>query len=127
MRSVSSEVVLDIHLCVERPQRYTEALSKAGASRLIFQWEAMPSLQHAEAFGKDIVDSGMRAGISINPETKVEEILPLLETGLFDTVDILAVEPGKIADSAMALSMWDGICTHQKLCCYRFVRFWWTR
>lgn len=36
----------------------------------------------------------MKCGVSINPKTPISEVYPLLETGLVDLVDILAVEPG---------------------------------
>ena len=93
MRNVSKEIILDIHLCVDRPARYITALADAGANRIIFQWEAMIGKAHELA--KAIVDNGMKCGISINPDTKLDsDILSLLETGFIDTVDLLAVEPG---------------------------------
>ena len=94
MRSVSDEIILDIHLCVDRPMRFVESMSTAGASRIIFQWEAMPDLEHAKDFVQDIINHSMKCGISINPETDVSEIFPLLEAGLCDTVNVLGVNPG---------------------------------
>lgn len=106
MRNVSKEIILDIHLCVDRPARYVKALADAGASRIIFQWEAMIGdnahsdssniqVEQAQELAKTIVDNGMRCGISINPNTKLDsDIFSLLETGFVDTVDLLAVEPG---------------------------------
>ena len=106
MRNVSKEIILDIHLCVDRPARYVKALADAGASRIIFQWEAMmgdhthsgssnTQVEQAQELAKAIVDNGMRCGISINPDTKLDsDIFSLLKTGFIDTVDLLAVEPG---------------------------------
>jgi pentose-5-phosphate-3-epimerase len=94
MRSVSNDVILDVHLCVDRPTRFVESMQISGASRIIFQWEAMTDLNEAILFAKDIVNQSMKCGISINPETEVEEIIPLLETGLCDTVNVLGVNPG---------------------------------
>lgn len=98
------EITLDIHLCVERPERYASAMADAGASRIIFQWEAMykngdgvannSTLRSAVEFAKTITSLGLKCGISINPETDITTIYPLLDTGLVDIVDILAVEPG---------------------------------
>lgn len=91
------KMVLDVHLCVDRPERYAKAMAEAGASRLIFQWEAMTgddALGSAIAFAKAIASLGMKCGVSMNPETPVKTIYPLLDTGLVDLVDILAVEPG---------------------------------
>ena len=95
MRSVSEEVILDIHLCVHRPERYVESMSRVGASRVIFQWEAVRGIDDAKKLAQNIVDNAMSCGISINPETNVSEIIPLLETGLCDTVNVLGVNPGK--------------------------------
>ena len=101
-RFASQEVVLDVHLCVDRPERYAKPMSDVGATRVIFQWEAMESkdgdddtqLSSAIAFAKTITSLGMKCGISINPETNVTIIYPLLDTGLVDLIDVLAVEPG---------------------------------
>lgn len=101
MRSVSNEVILDIHLCVDRPSRFVEAMANAGANRIIFQFEAMgqktsstSGYEEALSLAKQINGSGMQCGISLNPETELYEIFPLLETGFIDVVDLLAVEPG---------------------------------
>lgn len=94
MRSVSDEVVLDIHLCVERPSRFVSSMAKAGASRITFQWEAMNGVDDAKSLAQDIVNNSMKCGVSLNPETDIEAILPLLETGLCDTVNVLGVNPG---------------------------------
>ena len=75
--------------------RYVDAMSSAGATQLIFQWEAIDNFEDAKVLSRAIKDSGMRCGVSLNPETNVEEIYPLLKSGLVDTVDILAVEPGE--------------------------------
>lgn len=118
------QLVLDIHLCVDRPQRYAQAMAEAGATRIIYQWEAMQTnigsssddgnsnsnninsnssnddesnismLNRAIEFAQDITALGMKCGISINPSTNITSIFPLLDTGLIDLVDILAVEPG---------------------------------
>lgn len=93
IRSISTELVLDIHLCVERPGRYVQSLAKAGADRIIFMYEALDK-DEAVDIAMKVRDSGMNVGISVNPETDVNEIYGLLETGLFDTVDLLAVRPG---------------------------------
>mmetsp|Transcript_13594 Transcript_13594/g.25535 ORF Transcript_13594/g.25535 Transcript_13594/m.25535 type:complete len:177 (-) Transcript_13594:6261-6791(-) len=94
MRNVSVEIYMDIHLCVNRPERYIEALARAGANCIIFQIEATSSSEEAINLGKAIKMSGMQAGISINPSTPLERIKPLLAANLFDVIDVLAVEPG---------------------------------
>jgi len=94
MRDTSDKIIMDIHLCVERPERYVEALADAGANSIIFQFEAMDSADGVATLAKRIRDKGMRSGISINLETPISDIVDLLEIGLFDIVDILAVNSG---------------------------------
>ena len=102
-RSAQKQAILDLHMCVERPGRYVEPMKEAGADRFIFQWEAIrtssstslsASVLEATRLAKEIIDADMYCGISINPETPIDEIYPLLQTGLVDVVDILAVAPG---------------------------------
>lgn len=85
-------------MCVERPARYVAPMAEAGGSSFIFQWESMMKSEdpYTEAFGlaKSVTDHGMECGISINPSTMVEDIFPLLESGLIAVVDVLSVEPG---------------------------------
>jgi pentose-5-phosphate-3-epimerase len=52
-------------------------------------------LKKAIEFDQEItIIHKMKCGISINPSTDITTIFPLLDTGLIDLVDILAVEPG---------------------------------
>ncbi|KAL7544514.1 hypothetical protein ACHAWF_007892, partial [Thalassiosira exigua] len=96
------ELILDVHLCVDRPERYAKPMAEAGATRVIFMWEAMlvergnghSALSSAVAAARTITSFGTKCGVSINPETPVTDILGLLDTGLVDLVDVLAVEPG---------------------------------
>ena len=90
---------MDIHLCVDRPERYAQSMAEAGATRIIFMWEAMGrdgggALSSATAFAQLLHSLELKCGVSINPETHVADIYPLLDSGLVDLVDILAVEPG---------------------------------
>lgn len=98
IRKSSKEAIIDLHMCVERPARYVAPMAEAGGSTFIFQWESFENLDDpcVEAVGlaKSVIDHGMECGISINPSTMVEDILPLLKSGLIAIVDILSVEPG---------------------------------
>jgi ribulose-phosphate 3-epimerase len=85
---------LDLHVCVDRPSRFVDVMAAVGGDCFIFQWEAMEGLDSAVQLAEKVVKAGMKCGISINPCTSVDDIFPLLERGLIDVVDILAVEPG---------------------------------
>lgn len=98
IRRCSDDTILDLHVCVDRPARYIQAMKEAGGNTFIFQWEAVKDarepLKAALDIAREVVKSGMDCGISINPSTSVEEIYPLLKSGLIAVVDVLAVEPG---------------------------------
>jgi ribulose-phosphate 3-epimerase len=86
---------LDLHLCVQNPACFVDALAQvAPGHTFVFQWEAVASLDAATVLAERIVAANMQCGISLNPSTPIEPILPLLRTGMVSLVDILAVEPG---------------------------------
>ena len=92
--SPSQRVILDLHICVDRPGRYVIPMADAGGDCFIFQWEALKDPGDVVDLAHHIVSSGMLCGISLNPETDVDELIPVLESGLVAVVDVLAVEPG---------------------------------
>jgi ribulose-phosphate 3-epimerase len=83
------DVCLDIHLMVTDPAMYVEPFAKAGASNFTFHIEAVPQ---PGALARAIHDTGMTAGLAINPPTHVETILPYVS--LFDVILIMSVNPG---------------------------------
>uniref|UniRef100_A0A7S4AJN6 glycerol kinase n=1 Tax=Pseudo-nitzschia australis TaxID=44445 RepID=A0A7S4AJN6_9STRA len=91
-RCSDDDTILDLHLCVDRPARYISAMKEAGGNTFIFMWEGVKDGEAALEIAHEVVESGMDCGISINPSTRVEEIYPLLESGLISVVDVLAVE-----------------------------------
>ena len=91
-RCSHDDTILDLHLCVDRPARYISAMKEAGGDTFIFMWEGVKDGEAALEIAREVVESGMDCGISINPSTRVEEIYPLLESGLIAVVDVLAVE-----------------------------------
>jgi len=94
--SCSKNTTLDVHLCVERPERYIDVMKESGASRILFQIEAMDNLEKAIEFAQKVKQTGIQCGISINPSTPIEGIFEILvhKDNLVDLVDVLAVEPG---------------------------------
>lgn len=95
-KCTQNDVILDLHVCVDRPARYIKSLrvSAGEAATFIFQREAVQSIDEASEIIKEVIQSGMKCGISINPSTPLDDIYPLLEPGLIDVVDVLSVEPG---------------------------------
>ena len=88
-----SNIFLDVHLCVQDPKRFIQPMAEAGANRIIFQLEAFPNIQDAISMARSITTTTkMQCGVSINPNTPIEQVLPLLP--YVNVVNLLAVEPG---------------------------------
>ncbi|MBL7964970.1 MAG: ribulose-phosphate 3-epimerase [Flavobacteriales bacterium] len=79
----------DVHLMIVEPDRYIPAFREAGADHLTVHYEACPHLHRSI---QAIKASGMKAGVAINPHTRVD----LLEDVLADVdiVCLMSVNPG---------------------------------
>ena len=81
---------LDVHLMIENPDKYIKPFAEAGANILTFHYEACPdNIQNVIGMIKSF---GIKAGLSIKPKTKPEEIIEYLP--LLEMVLIMTVEPG---------------------------------
>ena len=80
---------LDVHLMIEKPERYIEAFAKAGASGLTVHVETCPDIVGAL---RQIKSLGCRAGAVLNPETPVGKIQPALTEA--DLILVMSVHPG---------------------------------
>ena len=85
-----SGMVLDVHLMVTEPIRYVEAFAKAGADILTVHYEACEDVQ---ATLDQIHACGIKAGITIKPDTPVEVLKPYLDQA--DMFLIMSVKPGQ--------------------------------
>lgn len=88
LRPVTS-LPLDVHLMIEQPGRYLADFAEAGADRITVHVETCPHLHRTI---QQIKESGLRAGVTLNPATPLstlEEILPAV-----DLVLIMSVNPG---------------------------------
>lgn len=80
---------LDVHLMIDRPERYIDAFADAGADIISIHAEATP---HPHRVIQQIRSREIDAGIAINPATPldaVEELLPEV-----DLVLLMTVNPG---------------------------------
>jgi ribulose-phosphate 3-epimerase len=80
---------LDVHLMVERPERYLGEFADAGTSVFTFHPEATIHVQRHLATVRQL---GMLAGIALNPSTPVTLLEEILED--VDLVLIMSVNPG---------------------------------
>lgn len=88
----ATDLVLDTHLMIENPEKYIEPFAKAGSDIITFHYEACKDIIQAGEIISLIKSFGLKAGISIKPKTKPEEIFSLLEK--IDLVLVMTVEPG---------------------------------
>ncbi|MCM8781644.1 MAG: ribulose-phosphate 3-epimerase [Candidatus Omnitrophica bacterium] len=84
-----SDLVLDVHLMIEEPEKYIEAFANAGGDAITFHIE---TAKNANFVINTIKRLGKMAGVSIKPKTKIESIKTILEK--IDLVLIMSVEPG---------------------------------
>jgi ribulose-phosphate 3-epimerase len=85
----TTNLPLDVHLMIEEPDRYLKDFITAGATYLTVHVEASVHLHRTVQW---IKESGVRAGVSLNPATPVwslDTILPDL-----DLVLVMSVNPG---------------------------------
>ena len=82
---------LDVHLMIDRPLRYVDQFCKAGSDLLTIHVEADTEENTLEAL-KRIRSHGVRAAVSVKPNTPAQAVLPFLP--LCDLVLMMTVEPG---------------------------------
>ena len=83
------DMPLDVHLMIDRPERYIEQFVKAGADILTIHVE---STKNPETCIKMIKELGAVPSVSIKPETPAEYIFPFLDD--VGMVLVMTVEPG---------------------------------
>ena len=88
----SHHMVNDVHIMISEPLRYAKEFVEAGANFLTFHLEACKDENELKKVIEVIHQAGAKAGISIKPKTKVEEVLRFVP--LVDLVLVMSVEPG---------------------------------
>ncbi len=81
--------VFDVHLMIDRPERYIGDFADCGADIITFHIEATDK---AGEILTEIHQRGMKAGIAIKPGTPVETLSPYVEEA--DMFLVMTVEPG---------------------------------
>lgn len=91
MKSLSSHfsTPLDVHLMIERPEKYIEEACKCGADMLTVHFEKMDD---PKAVLDKIRACGARPAIAVKPATPIEDVFPYVEYA--DMILIMTVEPG---------------------------------
>jgi ribulose-phosphate 3-epimerase len=84
-----SGALLDVHLMIEKPERYIAAFASAGADILTVHVETCPHLHRTI---QQIRNAGVRAGVTLNPATPLHAIEEVLSD--VDLILIMSVNPG---------------------------------
>lgn len=80
---------MDVHLMIEKPERYIERFREAGAHVITVHYEACP---HLHRVIQQIKETGALAGVAINPHTPVTHLVDILED--IDLILVMSVNPG---------------------------------
>ena len=84
-----SNLVFDVHLMIERPERYIDDFITAGSDIITFHVE---STDAADEIIDRVHAAGKKVGITLKPGTAVEALTPYLNK--VDMVLVMTVEPG---------------------------------
>jgi ribulose-phosphate 3-epimerase len=84
-----TKLPLDVHLMIEKPERYVDAFAAAGADTITIHVEACIHLHRTLAHIRSL---GKRAGVTMNPSTPEDHIRYVLE--VCDQVLVMSVNPG---------------------------------
>lgn len=84
-----TQLPLDVHLMIEKPEHHLEAFAKAGASRLNVHVETCPQLHDTL---QQIRSLGCEAGVALNPDTPVGDIEAFMPEA--DLILVMSVYPG---------------------------------
>lgn len=85
----ATQLPLDVHLMIERPDLYAERFLDAGADHVIVHLEAKHDVAKTLAF---IRARGKKAGLAINPATPADRVTPYLDQ--LDELLVMTVNPG---------------------------------
>jgi len=80
---------LDVHLMIERPERYVEVFAEAGSNWITVHAEVCP---HLKRMVKKLRQLKVRPGIVLKPATSLKTLYPVLDD--LDLVLIMSVNPG---------------------------------
>lgn len=96
-----SRKIFDVHLMITEPEKEIEKYIKAGADYITFHIEAT---DYPDQIIKEIHLAEKKAGISIKPNTPLDNIFPYLSA--LDLVLIMTVEPGFGGQSLIPETLW---------------------
>ncbi len=105
----ATDVPIDCHLMIENPDKWAIGYAEAGAYNVTVHVEAA---HDPIALAKNLRAAGAKAGLSIKPNTPIEDHLDTLKH--YDTLLVMSVEPGFGGQSFIA-SVLDKVRTARRL------------
>ncbi len=84
----ATRLTLDVHLLIERPERYVKEFAQAGADRIAVHAESTSQLHRALRLMRE---SGVEAGVALNPATAVDTVSDVLDE--IDFLTLLSADP----------------------------------
>ena len=84
-----TNMIFDVHLMIEQPDRYVKNFKDAGAEMLTVHYEACTHLHRTISYIKSL---GMKAGVSLNPSTNPDVLDYVLDD--LDLILVMSVNPG---------------------------------
>jgi ribulose-phosphate 3-epimerase len=96
----ATDLVLDLHLLIERPERYIADFLEAGADRISVHVEATTRLHRIL---EQVRKHGAKAGVALNPGTPVETLVDV--AGELDFLSVLSSDPGLAEQSFIPRSV----------------------
>ena len=88
LRSYTS-LPFDVHLMISPVHNFIKTFAEAGSDIITIHPEATPNLEQSI---KEIRSYNKKVGISLNPETSIDKVMPFLD--MIDLVLIMSVNPG---------------------------------
>lgn len=84
-----TDLTIDTHLMVQDPERYIQTFAEAGSDIITIHVEATNHIHRAVQM---IHATGKKAGVTLNPGTPIDSVVPLLKD--VDLVLVMTVNPG---------------------------------
>lgn len=88
-----SNIPLDVHLMVENVEEIMDEYMDLLPDRITFHIEAVKDKERVFNIIDELKNNGIKVGIAIKPNTKIEEVKPYLN--YIHQVLVMTVEPGK--------------------------------
>jgi len=85
----ATDIPLDCHLMIDDPDRWAPPYAEAGAHNVTVHAEAA---RDPRKIAKDLHAAGAKAGLSVKPNTPLDDWLEVLRD--YDTLLVMSVEPG---------------------------------